>query len=226
MGLNVLVLRGELAQHPAAARFAAEVRRIHGRYADEVVARYRLCPFLRDAESGFGSFCVLLDREPVLETALAAVREAETSVVHLVFPCIRTPALQFERFSARLGEQLRLTCDPSPVMASFHPEMAGDDTNYHRLVGLLRHAPDPFVQTVPEGLNQGGTVLAGAGVDPGVDRPRTTSRGCTARASWRSRRSSPRSSRIATRATRRTSRRSGSRGAGAGSSTDVEELAT
>jgi hypothetical protein len=169
MGLNVLVLRGELAQHPAAARFAAEVRRIHGRYADEVVARYRLCPFLRDAESGFGSFCVLLDREPVLETALAAVREAETSVVHLVFPCIRTPALQFERFSARLGEQLRLTCDPSPVMASFHPEMAGDDTNYHRLVGLLRHAPDPFVQTVPEGLNQGGTVLAGAGVDPGVD---------------------------------------------------------
>lgn len=169
MGLNEPVLLGELSHHQAAPQFAAEVRRIHGRYADEVVARYRLCPHLRDAESGFGRFCVLLDREPVLETALAAVRGAGTSVVHVVFPCVRTPPLLFERFAARLGEQLRLVCHPAPVMASFHPEMAGDDTNYHRLVGLLRHAPDPLVQIVPEGLNQGGTVLAGAGVDPGVD---------------------------------------------------------
>jgi hypothetical protein len=169
MGLIEPVVRGELAWHAAAPRLAAEVRRIHGRYADEVVAHYRLCPFLRDAESGFGTFYVVLDLEPVLATTLAAVREAGTAVVHVVFPCIRTPSPLFERFSSRLGEELRRACRPPPVLAAFHPEMAGDDTNSHRLVGLLRHAPDPFVQSIPEGLNQGGTVLAGTGVDPGHD---------------------------------------------------------
>jgi hypothetical protein len=30
----------------------------------------------------------------------------------------------------------------------------------HRLVGLLRRAPDPFVQLIPEGMHEGGTVFA------------------------------------------------------------------
>lgn len=169
MHLSEPVVRGELAHHPEAPRFAAEVRRVHGRYADEVVAHYRLCPFMRDAATGFGRFYVLLDREPVLETALAAMEEADSAVVHLVLPCIHTPSPQFERFASRLGEQLRRRFSPAPVLAAFHPEMAGDETNSHRLVGLLRHAPDPFVQTIPEGLNHTGTVLAGAGVEPAVD---------------------------------------------------------
>jgi hypothetical protein len=169
MSLIEPVARGELAHHPAAARFAAEVRRIHGRYADEVVARHRACPFMNGAETGFGTFCVLLDREPVLEAALAAVREAGTAVVHVVFPCIRTPAPPFERFASRLGDQLRRACQPAPVLAAFHPEMAGDGTNSHRFVGFLRHAPDPFVQTIPAGLSKGGTVLAGVGIEPGPD---------------------------------------------------------
>ncbi|WP_437576689.1 hypothetical protein [Sorangium sp. So ce887] len=169
MRLNETVVRGELVHHPEAPRLAAEVRRVHGRYADEVIARHRLCPFMRDAATGFGRFYVLIDREPVLETALAAVLEAESAVVHLVFPCIHTPSPQFERFASRLGEQLRRLRTPAPVLAAFHPEMAGDESNSHRLVGLLRHAPDPFVQTIPEGLNHSGTVLAGAGVEPVAD---------------------------------------------------------
>jgi hypothetical protein len=170
MRLSTPLVRGALAYHPEAAQFAAEVRRVHGRYADEVVARYRLCPFMRDAETGFGSFCVLLDPEPVLETAVAAVREAGSAVVHVVFPCIHTPSAPFERFAGRLGEQLRQLCRPAPVLAAFHPEMAGNDENSNRLVGLLRHAPDPFVQTIPAGLSQGGTVLAGSGVEPPRDQ--------------------------------------------------------
>ncbi|WP_437482917.1 hypothetical protein WME75_41785 [Sorangium sp. So ce1014] len=169
MRLNETVVRGELVHHPEAPRLAAEVRRVHGRYADEVIARHRLCPFMRDAATGFGRFYVLIDREPVLETALAAVLEAESAVVHLVFPCIHTPSPQFERFASRLGEQLRRLRTPAPVLAAFHPEMAGDESNSHRLVGLLRHAPDPFVQMIPEGLNHSGTVLAGAGVEPVAD---------------------------------------------------------
>lgn len=186
MGRVEPVLLGELASHPEAARFAVEVARVHARYAEEVVARHQLCPFLRDTASGFGCFCVLLDREPKVETALAAARQADSSVVHLVFPCIRTPAGLFERFAARVGEALRRGVEgaptvqgqvyvpasnpKAPVLASFHPDMAGDATNAHRFVGFLRRAPDPFVQLIPPGLSEGGTVLAGAGVEPGEDR--------------------------------------------------------
>jgi hypothetical protein len=169
MSQNEVVVMGELADYPAARCFAGEVRRIHGRYADEVVVHYRLCPFLRDVDAGFGCFCVMLDRQPDLSTALAAVRAAGTSVVHVIFPCIRTSPPKFERFASLLRDELRRTCSPAPVLAAFHPEMAGDETNAHRMVGLLRHAPDPLVQIIPEGLHHGGTVLAGSGVVPAPD---------------------------------------------------------
>jgi len=176
-------VRGELGRHPTARRFAAEVARVHTRYAEEVVTRYRLCPFLRDVETGFGRFCVLLDREPRLEEALAAARETDSAVIHLVFPCVRTPAHPFERFAARFGEELRrifradapvglsglVLPSKAPVLASFHPEMAGDESSSHRIVGLLRRAPDPFIQLIPPGLSHGGTVLAGGGIEPEED---------------------------------------------------------
>lgn len=199
MGVVQPVVRGEFAAHPEAQRFAEEVVRVHSRYADEVVGQFQLCPFLRDAASGFGRFCVLLTAEPRLEEVLAAAREADASVVHLVFPCIRTPTGVFERFAARFGDALRRAAqaprsaggtasagarspwaeelifppptDPkAPVLAAFHPEMAGDEANAHRLVGLLRRAPDPFIQLIPPGLSQGGTVLAGSGPAPEEDR--------------------------------------------------------
>lgn len=184
MGLVQPVVRGELSDHHLARDFAAQVVRVHTRYAEEVVARHRLCPFMRDAETGFGRFCVLLDREPDIDTALAAAREATSAVIHLVFPCIRTAGSAFERFGARFGDALRKTTAATeidaallpglpaaggPVLAAFHPEMAGDGMNAHRLVGLLRRAPDPFVQLIPPGLSQGGTVLAGEGVVAGTD---------------------------------------------------------
>lgn len=178
-------VRGELGRHPLARRFADEIARVHTRYADEVVTHFQLCPFLRDAETGFGRFCVLLDLEPRLEEALAAAREVESAVIHIVFPCVRTPGVPFERFAARFGEELRRIFkqdtgaagglpgipmpSKAPVLASFHPEMAGDESSSHRLVGLLRRAPDPFIQLIPPGLSSGGTVFAGAGVDPGED---------------------------------------------------------
>lgn len=186
MGVVQPVVQGELATHPLARDFAEEVVRVHARYADEVVGHFQLCPFLRDAATGFGKFCVLLSSEPSQDETLAAARQADASVIHLVFPCIRTPAPAFERFAARFGDALRrgaqasraddgpifppLSDPKAPVLAAFHPEMVGDDSNAHRLVGLLRRAPDPFVQLIPPGLNEGGTVLASAGVEPGEDR--------------------------------------------------------
>ncbi len=45
-------------------------------------------------------------------------------------------------------------------MATFHPDLAGDPGDPHRLVGLLRRAPDPFIQLIPEGMHGHGTVFA------------------------------------------------------------------
>jgi hypothetical protein len=176
MAVSSPILRGPLAGHPLAASFAAEVHRIHRRYAAEVVAANRLCPFLRDVDTGFGAFVTMLDprSEPDVDETLAAVRAADNPVIHVVFPLLRLPPSLFERFSGRLSAALkRAFARDTPVMATFHPELAGDVDEPHRMVGLLRRAPDPFVQLIPAGMNEGGTVFAplpavGEGVPQGM----------------------------------------------------------
>ncbi|MFO0758948.1 MAG: hypothetical protein U0359_20815 [Byssovorax sp.] len=154
------LLRGSLRDHPLAPRLAAEVLRIHSRYAGEIVAQNRLCPHLKDVETGFGRFVVVLDPALDVATAVEAVQAAETSVVHVVFPCVRPPASDFEKFSGRVREALKKAMPEPPVMATFHPELSGDPGGAYRTVGLLRRAPDPFIQLIPDGLHQGGTVMA------------------------------------------------------------------
>jgi hypothetical protein len=159
---------GAFAQSPIAAAFAGEVRRVHGRYAREVVAEFRVCPFLRDIETGFGRFCVVLDRQPDVERAVQLALAGD-GISHLVFPLATVGATTFERFGAGVGNGLRHALATAPVIATFHPQLSGDSSTPHRLVGLLRRAPDPFVQLVPAGLHQGGTVFAGAGFEPTQD---------------------------------------------------------
>lgn len=159
MALSEPVIRGALAGHPAAPAFAREVQRVHHRYATEVVGAFRLCPFMKDPDTAFGHFCVMLDGAPSPEGALAAVLESTSSVIHLVFPCVREPSSKFERFAASVRDSLISYMPKPPVMAVFHPELAGDFSTSHRLVGLVRRAPDPFIQLIPEGLHEGGTVF-------------------------------------------------------------------
>jgi hypothetical protein len=167
------LLRGPLAHHAAATGFAAEVHRVHRRYAAEVVAANRLCPFLRDVDTGFGAFVVMLDAgEPSVDATLDAIRDAESLVTHVIFPLVRPAPSLFERFAGRVGQALKKAhaalpqssrADAPrhpPVMATFHPDLAGDAADPHRLVGLLRRAPDPFIQLIPEGMHEGGTVFA------------------------------------------------------------------
>ncbi|MFT3773553.1 MAG: hypothetical protein QM820_49895 [Minicystis sp.] len=162
MAASAPLLQGPLATHPEAANFAAEVHRIHRRYASEVVAANRLCPFLRDVDTGFGAFVAMLDPrpEPDVEATVAAIRAAGNPVIHVVFPLIRPAPSLFERFSGRLSGALKRALPNPPVMATFHPDLVGDTDEPHRLVGLLRRAPDPFVQMIPQGMNEGGTVFA------------------------------------------------------------------
>lgn len=151
--------RGALAKHPAAQAFAREVLRVHRRYATEVVGAYSLCPFMKDPDTAFGHFCVMLDPEPNPSTTLDAILEAQSSVIHVIFPCASAPTGAFEKFAGSMRESLRSWIPRPPVMAVFHPELSGDFSTSHRLVGFVRRAPDPFIQLVPEGLHEGGTVF-------------------------------------------------------------------
>ncbi|MBK8251995.1 MAG: hypothetical protein IPK82_04935 [Polyangiaceae bacterium] len=165
------LLFGSLRTHRIADAFANEVVRVHKRYATEVVAAHRLCPFVRDVDVAFGRFCVMFSHELSLDDAKRAFIEAESHVLHMVFPLVCTPASEFERFGGEVGraardiwrgaaqDDPRFSSEP-PVVASFHPLLAGDRTAPHRLIGLLRRAPDPFVQIIPGGHHESGTVVA------------------------------------------------------------------
>jgi hypothetical protein len=166
------VVLGPLRAHALAPAFAREVARVHARYAVEVVAAWGLCPFLKDPATAFGTFAVMLDTRLDIEAVLAFAKDAAVGVSHVVYPLVRPSPFAFERFSNDIGERLREVMEKRPVLAAFHPELAGDAEAPHRLVGLLRRAPDPFVQFVPEGLHEGGTVFAGAGYEPPKDPAR------------------------------------------------------
>lgn len=171
------MIRGKLATHPNANAFATEVLHVHKRYATEVVQQFALCPFTRDVEVAFGKFCVMLDREPNHDATRAAIVEAKSPVLHVVFPLALPPANVFERFASTLMASLKGHLESPPVMAAFHPELVGDRESAHRLIGLLRRSPDPFVQFIPAGNHEGGTVFAGSvddAEDEAVDRSEQT----------------------------------------------------
>lgn len=151
---------GSLRDHPEAEAFAQVVQQVHHRYANEVVGAFRLCPFMQDPAQDYGRFCVMLEREPTVATAVELLVGADEPLAHLVYPLISMESTDFERFGSALHKAAARAIDPAPVHAVFHPRMAGDATTPARLVGLVRRAPDPFVQFVPEGLQKGGTVFA------------------------------------------------------------------
>lgn len=154
------MIRGKLATHPNAHAFAADVLHVHKRYATEIVQQFALCPFTRDVDVAFGKFCVMLDHAPDHDATRAAIVEAKSPVLHVVFPLALPPANLFERFASTLMASLRGHLESPPVMAAFHPELVGDRDDAHRMIGLLRRAPDPFVQFIPAGNHEGGTVFA------------------------------------------------------------------
>jgi len=142
---------------------------VHERYAPEAVRAWRLCPFLRDVETSFGTFFVVMDTETDDALACEAVLAATMHVVHVVYPLLSIEAPRFERFAASVARALKEKAATPPVQATFHPQLSGDRDHPHRLVGLLRRAPDPFLQFIPEGLHQGGTVIAGTEIEPAED---------------------------------------------------------
>lgn len=148
---------GALSAHPSAPAFVEVVRRVHHRYATEVVGAFQLCPFMHDPDTAFGKFVVVLDRELAVEPAADCVVSAGVQVVHLIYPLVTGEPAVFERFGNALHRAVAARGRGGPVHATFHPEMEGDASTAAKLVGLVRRAPDPFVQFVPEGLHEGGS---------------------------------------------------------------------
>lgn len=152
-------LLGRYSAHPRSRELAEGVYRLFQRYSNEVVLRFALCPFLREGDSGYGAFFVVLDPEPVVETLLSQAPKLRGQIAHFVLPLVKVGPRDFERFGNSVSEALQRG-GSDLVLASFHPELAGGTENPHRVVGLFRRAPDPFVQFVPAGLATGGTVFA------------------------------------------------------------------
>lgn len=155
-------LFGALKDAPDAPAFAEIVADLMHRYARDIVAKNHLCPFLHNVEAGLGAVCVGLDRSLDPDATARAIRATEREVVHVVFPLVdKENAPPFERFGNSVAEKLRKDGGDPMVHATFHPAMVGGRENAHRLVGLLRRSPDPFLQFIPPGMQPGGTVMQG-----------------------------------------------------------------
>lgn len=107
-----------------------------------------------------GSVGGVLEVEPDPQAVLEMMREIGSPVQHLAFPLFRGSSSAFERFGSKLADLVQRGFEEPLVHATFHPDLVGGTENAYRLIGLLRQAPDPFVQFIPHGLQKGGTVLA------------------------------------------------------------------
>ncbi len=154
-------LFGRAAEAPGADAFADAVSTLLARYVDEVVMPFSLCPFLHQRDNGLGAVGIVLDPDATVETARDAILALESPVSHLVFPLSPLASSPFERFGNKLAESVRASAKERLVHATFHPALVGGRENAYRLIGLLRQAPDPFIQFVPHGLMKGGTVMSG-----------------------------------------------------------------
>jgi hypothetical protein len=145
---------GTLCDDPEARAFAAVAHRLVEAYATDVVHRFGLCPFFQNAHGGLGEVCVVLETKLDVERGLAVLEALASPIVHLVYPVLTEQASPpFERFGSALAQASRRALRERYVHANFHPSMVGGVENPHRLVGLLRQSPDPFVQFIPEGLS-------------------------------------------------------------------------
>jgi hypothetical protein len=125
--------------------------RLLERYAGAIDAR-GICPYLH--AGGLGDVIVVLDRALDVDLACGAIARTSADVIHVVFPLAprdETGARAFERFGNDVATRVR---DRGSVHAAFHPAMAGGREDADRRVGLVRRAPDPFLQLVPARLPQ------------------------------------------------------------------------
>ncbi len=129
------------------------------RYLREVVEEHNLCPYARPAREN-GMIRTQLLRGPDVAAALLAaidgLQRADPSqfdAALVVAPEYPGTAMQWERLTRDANEQVaaalqRHGLEPSMYSVAFHPGLTFGTESAERLVGLLRHTPDPTVQLV------------------------------------------------------------------------------
>lgn len=134
---------GPLAPYAGAPSFSRAVVDLLVRYAG-IVERAGLCPYIR---GGLGEVVVVLDHALDEDLVAARIATSAAPVLHLVFPCApREASRAFERFCNAVATRV---AGRGSVHAAFHPAMTGGNDDPDRRVGLVRRAPDPFLQLVP-----------------------------------------------------------------------------
>jgi hypothetical protein len=134
-----------------------EVLRVNGRYLDEVVERFGLCPWAERArrEGQVESRVFQHNSAEIFEPSLAALSELarldRVEVGLFLYPFLDLTRLDFEHFVRRLRtletERHELGTEPF-AMAAFHPDARAHLEDPERLIPFLRRSPYPTIQVV------------------------------------------------------------------------------
>jgi hypothetical protein len=125
----------------------AEVRRILDRYLVEVVEKYDLCPWARQARtSGDLAVEIVLGTPTLAEWIAAGLARPDARVTMVV-----APDLAVDLAGLRVIRD-RVAAATAAGVAEFHPDAPLDLATPARLVPFLRRSPDPMLQLVPLAL--------------------------------------------------------------------------
>jgi hypothetical protein len=152
------------AEVVADAKLEREALRLVGRYVDEVVLGFGLCPWAEPALRGGRvgrAVCVLAtpapaDCMPYIDAFAASSAPSPSSppcdIGLLVFPRHAGGWAAFDSFAERVRRRERErrggAAGAEFLVAAFHPDGATTFTGPNQLVSLLRRTPDPLLQFV------------------------------------------------------------------------------
>jgi hypothetical protein len=154
----------------------AEALRVNGRYLEEVVVGWGLCPWAERAlREGQVRRRVLLDAAPPPEAALPFLRELEAApevaVGLVIFPRADLSPPAFDRFAERVRRAQRDGGQRAEfLVAAFHPSAPADASTPERLVSYLRRTPDPTLQLVRASIIERATAARGRDTSAEVAR--------------------------------------------------------
>jgi hypothetical protein len=134
----------------------AAARRVYGRYVEEFVETFDICPWAARARlEGRTRVEVVCDGTPDPRLALDAVAslssDAQVEVGLILFPRLALDRAAFEAFVGELREldAARYGIDgPAMAIAAFHPDAEARTESAYQLVPFVRRTPDPTVQLV------------------------------------------------------------------------------